>query len=141
MKFLVLFLSFFLAKSCNKELKQEMKLTTLEYSAVSRGYYLNITVADEKLSMTKKRGELPKEYTLTDKDWKELAELYKFVKLEEIPNYKAPSEKRFYDGAAIGTFRVTYDGKTYESQGFDHGNPPVEIAGIVNKLVSFSEPK
>ena len=137
MKFLFVFLTFFLAKSCNNELNQEMKKATIEYQAVSRGYYLNIAVANEKLAITRKRDDLAKDYTLTDKDWKELADLYKFVKLEEIPTYKGPTEKRFYDGAAIATFRITYDGKTYESQGFDHGNPPIEIAGIVNKLVSF----
>lgn len=141
MKFLIVFLSLFLAKGCDKELSQEMKAAQIEYSAVSRGYYLNISVADEKMNITRKRDDLGKNYNLTEKDWKELADLYKFVKLKDIPRYKAPSEKRFYDGAAIATFRVTYDGQTYESQGFDHGNPPAEIAGIVNKLVSFAEPQ
>ncbi len=140
MRFVLLFLSFFLAKSCDKELNQEMKKATIEYEAVSRGYYLNIVVHDENLSIIRKRGELAKNYQLTKRDWNELANLYKFVKPEEISNYKPPTEKRFYDGAAIGLLKIVYEGKSYETQGFDHGTPPAEIEKLVNKIVSFATP-
>lgn len=136
----MIFLSIFLSKSCNKELNDEMKNTTIEYQALSRGYYLNITIHDEDLSITDKQNGQPRDYKLSKKDWKELADLYKVIDLKKLSEYKAPTEKRFYDGAAIANLRIIYDGKTYETQAFDHETPPVEIEKFVNKIVSFAKP-
>ena len=137
--FAMVFLTLVLAKGCDRQLSDEMKKATIEYQATSRGYYLNINIQDEKLTMTRKRDGETKEYTLTNQDWKELANLYKTVDLDKLSEYKDPTQKRFYDGAAIANLRVVYEGKTYETKGFDHGNPPVEIAAFVNKIVSFSD--
>lgn len=138
--FTMIFLSFFLSKSCDTQLNNEMKNTSIEYQALSRGYFLNIIIQDEKLSIIDKRDGKPRDYNMTKKDWKELTDLYKAVQIEKIATYKAPTEKRFYDGAAIGTLRITYEGKLYETQAFDHGNPPLEIEKFVNKIVSFATP-
>lgn len=138
--FTMIFLSFFLSKSCDTQLNNEMKNTSIEYQALSRGYFLNIIIKDEKLSIIDKRDGKPRDYNMTKKDWKELRDLYKVVQIEKIPTFKAPTEKRFYDGAAIGTLRITYEGKLYETQAFDHGNPPLEIEKFVNKIVSFATP-
>ena len=138
--FTMIFLSFFLSKSCDTQLNYEMKNTSIEYQALSRGYFLNIIIKDEKLSIIDKRDGKPRDYNMTKKDWKELTDLYKAVQIEKIPTFKAPTEKRFYDGAAIGTLRITYEGKLYETQAFDHGNPPLEIEKFVNKIVSFATP-
>lgn len=137
--FAMVFLTLFLAKGCDAELRKEMKKSTIEYQATSRGFYLNINIQDEKLTMTRKRDGETKEYTLTNQDWKDLANLYKKVELDKLSSYKDPTQKRFYDGAAIANLRVVYEGKTYQTIGFDHGNPPIEIEEFVNKIVSFSE--
>lgn len=140
MKIVTMFLlMLFLAKGCDKELSKEMKNSTIEYQAVSRGFYLNINIQDEKLTMTRERDGETKEYKLTSEDWKDLANLYKKVEIEKIATYKDPTQKRFYDGAAIANLRIVYEGKAYETVGFDHGNPPVEIQEFVNKIVSFSD--
>lgn len=137
--FTMVVLIFFLAKGCDKDLSKEMRDSTIEYQAVSRGFYLNINIQDEKLTMTKARDGETKEYQLTNKDWKDLANLYKKVEIAKLPDYKDPTQKRFYDGAAIANLRIVYEGQTYETKGFDHGNPPIEIQEFVNKIVSFSE--
>ena len=136
----MIFLSIFLSKSCNKELNNEMKKTTIEYQALSRGYFLNITIHDEDLSIIDKQDGKPRDYKLSKSDWKELADLYKVIHLKKLSEYKAPTEKRFFDGAAIANLRIIYDGKTYETQAFDHGTPPVEIEKFVNKIVSIAKP-
>lgn len=137
--FAMVFLTLFLAKGCDAELKKEMKKANIEYQATSRGFYLNINIQDEKLFMTRQRDGETKEYTLTNQDWKDLANLYKNIDLNKLSTYKDPTQKRFYDGAAIANLIVVYEGKTYQTIGFDHGNPPVEIAEFVNKIVSLSE--
>ena len=135
----MIFLTLFLAKGCDRQLSDEMKKSTIEYQAISRGFYLNINIQDERLKMTRQRDGETKEYELSNQDWIDLANLYKKIQLEKLPTYKDPTQKRFYDGAAIANLRVIYEGKTYETIGFDHGNPPVEIAEFVNKIVSFSD--
>lgn len=134
----MVFLTLVLAKGCDRELNDEMKKSTVEYQATSRGFYLNINIQDEKLFITRKRDGETKEYNLSSQDWKELAELYKKVDIKKLSEYKDPTQKRFYDGAAIASLRIVYEGKTYETKGFDHGNPPLEIEEFVNKIVSFS---
>ena len=135
----LIFLSIFLSRSCNKELNDEMKNTTIEYQALSRGYFLNISIHDEELSIIDKQGGKSSDYKLSKSDWKELANLYKVINLKKLSDYKAPTEKRFYDGAAIANLRIIYDGKIYETQAFDHGTPPIEIEKFVNKIVSFEK--
>ncbi|MDK2771345.1 MAG: hypothetical protein KYX68_03820, partial [Flavobacterium sp.] len=63
------------------------------------------------------------------------------VDKEGLQNLKAPTEKRFYDGAAIAHFRVIEGDKTYESCAFDGGFPPAEIKEIVDKIIEVSEKK
>lgn len=133
----LIFLTLFLAKGCDKELQKEMETSTIEYMANTRGFYLNITIQDEKLFVIKQRDGKPKEFELSNADWKEIANLYQKIKIKEIPDYKAPTEKRFYDGAAIATLRIVQNGETFQSQAFDHGTPPVEIEAFVNKIVAL----
>ena len=83
--------------------------------------------------------DLIKVNPIKSNDLKDLSNLYQKVTLNDLNYYKAPTEKRFYDGAAIANLSVNYQGQVYNSQGFDHGNPPVEIADFINKIVSFTE--
>ena len=96
-------------------------------------------VENQKVFVSKNREEKPVEIKISDADWKVLTTEFEKLNLEAIPNLKAPTEKRFYDGAAIANFRITYKGKTYETKGFDHGFPPLEIKKIVVRLVSFTQ--
>lgn len=132
-------LSVFLLSSCGPKMTQEVKESTITYQALSRGFYLNVEIKGDKMTIIRERQSLGKDYVLSNADFKEVSRLYQKVTLKELENYKAPTEKRFYDGAAIGNLTVNYQGKIYSSQGFDHGNPPVEIAEFINKIVSFTE--
>ena len=135
----IMIFSLFVAKGCDPKMNEEMKKTQIEYTALSRGKYLNINIKDETLSITTNRDENAKVYEMKADDWKALAKLYTAIDLKKLSSYKAPTQKRFYDGAAIANLRIIYEGKTYESDSFDHGTPPVEIAAFVNKIVSFSK--
>ena len=68
-------------------------------------------------------------------------ELFKLVKLDSLATFKDPTQKRFYDGAAIANLKVSYKEKEYQTLDFDHGVPPVEIEKIVNKIVLLGNPK
>jgi hypothetical protein len=121
------------ANSC-----EDMKDTVIEYSAMSRGYYLMIVVKDENVSVSQQRKGEAKVTKLSQDELKTIADMVKDIDLEGIPDLKAPTEKRFYDGAAIANLKITRNGEVYESQAFDHGQPPAAIKKLVDKLMTFA---
>lgn len=137
----LIFLSIFLGKSCSNEAQNDMANASLEYVATTRGFYQKIVIANQKAFITNDRSgkEAPNEVAISDKDWKELVSYFEKINLEEIPNLKDPTQKRFYDGAAIANLEVTYKGKKYKTTEFDHEFPPAAIEKLVNKMVSFAK--
>jgi len=137
----LLFLTIFLGKGCGSEQKQEIETAVIEYTANTRGFYFQIVIQNQtvKISKDRKGADNPQPVKISDADWKELVADFQSVNLDGIADLKSPTQKRFYDGAAIANLKITYKGKTYESQAFDHGTPPAEIAKLVNKVVSFKK--
>jgi hypothetical protein len=135
----LLFLTLFLGKSCQSQTNVDMETAKLEYTANSRGLYNNTVVENKTVLITNTRGGKPVSNSLTDAQWNTLINEFQKVNLEEIPSLKAPTQKRFHDGAAMANLKVTYKGKTYESQTFDNGYPPEKIKNLVNTILSFSK--
>ncbi len=135
----ILLLTFFITSSCSSQKKADMKSTQIEYSAVSRGLYKKILVQNKTVSVTNGRGTEAVESKIDIAKWNTIVAEFGKINLDNIPNLKAPTEKRFYDGAAIGNLKVTTNGKTYETKGFDNGFPPKEIEKLVNLLVDFTK--
>lgn len=137
----LLFLTLFLGKGCSNEAKQDIASATIEYVANTRGFYQKIIIEKQMVTITEDRtGKEKVEPTkISDADWKELIDLFQEVSLDEIKDLKSPTEKRFYDGAAIANLKITYQGTTYTAASFDHGFPPFEIKRLVNKINSFSK--
>lgn len=125
--------------NCATKSTQKMEESTITYEALSRGFFMKAEVKGNKILVYKDRSSAAKECVLSDLDLKELDKLYQKVNLKEIESYKGPTEKRFYDGAAIATLNINYQGQNYKTVDFDHGNPPVELADFINKIVSFTE--
>lgn len=141
--FSLFFLTFFLAKSCNSEQKQDIETAVIEYTANTRGFFQKIVVQNQKFGISKDRSnENPAvDQKISNADWKKIIEAFQEVDLEGLPNYKGPTEKRFYDGAAIANVKITYQGRSYNSQSFDHNNPPVEIEKLVNRINLLALPQ
>ena len=139
--FTVLLLSVFLSKSCSSQPKNDLKTAILEYTANTRGFYQKISVKDQMVSVSKDRIGMdePVATKISDTDWKELVGYFETVNLDGLYSLKAPTEKRFHDGAAIANLKVIYKDKTYETNAFDHGYPPAEIKKIVDKINSFAK--
>ena len=134
MKLLSLFfLTIFLGKGCDAQKQQDLQTTVIEYVANTRGFYKKITVQNQMVLVSKDRkgNDKPVQIKISYSDWKKLIADFQEINLDEVPNLKAPSEKRFYDGAAIANLKIIHKDKTYESTNFDHGNPPAEIKKLV----------
>nr|WP_315213001.1 hypothetical protein [uncultured Flavobacterium sp.] len=136
---IALFLSLFMISSCACQKNTDMKTAVIEYEAQTRGMYQKVLVENQTVFVAKNRDEKPVEVKISDEDWIVLTTEFEKLDLEAIPNLEAPTEKRFYDGAAIANLKITYKGKTYETKAFDHGFPPSGIKKIVTKLVSFTQ--
>nr|WP_294782003.1 hypothetical protein [uncultured Flavobacterium sp.] len=135
----LLLLTLFIASGCCSQKKTDMTSTQIEYSAQSRGYYKSIVVENKSVSVTKERNEQAVKSTIDEAKWAKIADAVSKVNLEGLSALKAPTDKRTYDGAAIGNLKIVKDGKTYETPGFDNGFPPKEIEKLVNLLVDFSK--
>jgi hypothetical protein len=139
--FTILLLSVLLGKSCSSQTKNDLKTAILEYTANTRGFYQKISVKDQMLTVSKDRSgkDEPVATKISDADWKELVGYFETINLDGLSSLKAPTEKRFYDGAAIANLKVIYKDKSYETNAFDHGYPPAEIKKIVDKINSFAK--
>ena len=135
----LLFLTLILGKNCQSQNNMDVSEAKIEYTANSRGVYNNTVIENKTVSITKTREGKPVSNSLTDAELNALISEFQKVDLEEIPNLKAPTEKRFHDGAAMANLKITYKGKTYESQTFDNGYPPEKIKNLVNTILSFSK--
>jgi PBP1b-binding outer membrane lipoprotein LpoB len=117
--------------------------TKVEYEAMSRGFFSKIVFENNQLTIASDRNN-PEKGTvvmLSKEDISAISNLVKAVNLVELPNLKAPSEARMYDGAPHANLTITSNGNVYSGAGFDGGNPPAAIEKLVTKLVSYSEQK
>lgn len=139
----LILLTFLMSKSCSQQAKNDLENSVVQYTANSRGFHLQILVVNQKATISQGRGtENPsQQIAISDADWKELVAEFQKINLEEIPNLKDPTQKRFYDGAAIAELKIRYQDKNYETVAFDHGFPPASIEKLVNKLVSLAKEK
>lgn len=134
-------LSIFLSKNCEGQTKNDLKTAVLEYTANTRGFYQKITIKDQMVRVSKDRSsnDKPVPVKISDTDWKELVSDFETIELESLASLKAPTEKRFYDGAAIADLKVSYKDKVHQTTSFDHGNPPEAIKKLISKINSFAK--
>jgi hypothetical protein len=136
-KSIVLLLSILVFAGCAGQKRSVQNETKMEYKAYSRGFYQEITIEKQLVFVAKSRGEKPVIFKIPIADWNNLNSAIQELDLDSLSQLKAPTEKRLFDGAAIANLKITKQGKTFESQSFDHGYPPVEIEKVVNKILSF----
>ncbi|WP_345191515.1 META domain-containing protein [Algibacter agarivorans] len=111
----------------------------IEYSVSSRGFYKQITINKKSITILEQRAGTPEAKGLGEQNWKTLIKAISSINIKTIPKLEAPSKAFQYDGAAIARLKITDNGKTYQTQPFDHGNPPKEIANLVKEILSISE--
>ena len=128
-----------IGSGCSSHKIAVMTSTEIEYSAVSRGLYKTVVVKNQTVSITNTRGGEAVESKIDTAKWNKIISEFEKINLDSIPNLKAPTEKRFYDGAAIGNLKITQNQKIYETKGFDNGFPPKEIEKLVNLLTDFTK--
>ncbi|WMI66451.1 hypothetical protein RBH94_04645 [Aestuariibaculum sp. YM273] len=112
---------------------------SIEYSATSRGSYKHIIVNKKQIAFQKSRSSKTLIKPCSEENWYTIYDILKTIDISNIPNLKAPSDKRMFDAAAIAKLKITYQDSIYQSQPFDHGNPPEEIDQLVKEILSLTE--
>ncbi len=130
----ICFLALVTTKTCSQE-----GVSKIEYQATSRGFYYKVVVNANNVTVTPKRESNSITKKCKAKSWKKLETIVNEIKLKEIKNLKAPSEKSHYDGAASAHITIVKNGNTYISNNFDHGNPPEVLQPLVNQILSLAE--
>lgn len=138
----------FVLGSCNSQknavgTNDKMKDIEIQYEANTRGFYQKVVLKNATISSTNDRDgkENPIVQKVSDADWNALIQELNKVDLENLSTLKAPTEKRFYDGAAIANLKIIYSGKTYQSSDFDHGFPPMQIKRVVEMVNLLFKPE
>lgn len=127
--------------TANKVLPNQQSTGRWEYEANTRGFFQHITVENRRVVISSDRNDPSNGETLriSEEDWNQLTGLFQKTDLEALETYKDPTQKRFYDGAAIAHLKVTLGGKSYQTKDFDHGYPPKEIEALVNKIAAYGK--
>lgn len=123
------------------EAHQKNQVYTINYTAMSRGFFNEIVVNDSTVKTQKSRTEQFLEKTLSNDDKMNLHQLIKKINLNSLSELKAPTQKRLFDGAAHAVLTITIDDKTYKTESFDHGYPPEEIKPLCEAIIKLSEQK
>lgn len=130
-----------LASIDNKETIMQVNqvLPLIEYESNSRGFFKKITIDNGRIYVQTARDAKPAFWELKSVDASAIEDAYKTVDIAKLSSLKAPTERRFYDGAPITYLTVTKGTEVYKSPEFDGGFPPKEIENLVNTLLLIVE--
>ena len=115
----------------------------IAYEANTRGFYQKILIQNQQvfISTDREGTVVPVSKEISDADWKAITGFLAEIDLETLPHLKAPTEKRFYDGAAIAHLEIRHKEKEYHTSNFGHGFPPESLKKLVAQIVSLTVEK
>ncbi len=134
---LSIFFSVLLSNGCSQN--EKLEEITLKYEAISRGFFLNISIEKNKFLVQKNSNEKAVELKISDSNWQELAKLYAKIDFEKYNELEGPTQERHFDGKAHANLTIEKEGVTYATKGFDHTIPPLEIKKFVNLILKLSK--
>lgn len=132
-----------ITRDCNntsKSSKTQENGLTITYEASSRGSFEEISVSKDSFSISHDRYRKDITFYKTPSSkWNECLELLNKIEIDKLPNLKAPTSMRQYDGAAHAYLTIKNNKEEIKSSTFDHGFPPDEIKMLVEKLLSLKK--
>jgi len=120
-----------------KKVQEKIMIT---YETTTRGFFEIIWVSKGSISFSKDRSLKEREtYDCPEKEWQEILGMIQNIDIKTLSELKAPSKKYQSDIAAMATLKIESEGEDFKTTIFDHGNPPKEIEGLVNKVLSMKK--
>ena len=116
------------------------KQIEIQYETLSRGFFENILISEAGVRLRIDRNNaLQTLYKISKKDWQTCLDLLGELNIEDLPTLKAPTSKRFYDGAAYAILSIEIDGHKMTTPSFDHGYPPDEIKDLTAHVLELKK--
>jgi len=141
MKTIMLFFVVCMANSiCSSKYQNQDLEFMVIYKAQTRGSNLEYTIDDTSIKALSNGydGKNGKAALLAD-DKKEIQAFIDTLALENINSLIPPSQNSAVDRALIAQIQITKNGERYESVDFDHGNPPVALKPLIDKILALIE--
>ena len=107
------------------------------YNAITRGRLENITIKGSSLQY--KTNQKSIFINLTKEQQEKVNIEISKINLNEINNLKAPTDKRFYDGAMHTSILIKSNSTEYTSSTFDDTNPPIELKALCQLLLNLAQ--
>lgn len=123
---------FFLAVLSGCKAQTNTNNMIITYEAKTRGSSIQLNASSDGILY--KDNETSKEIKPTAEFWDEINILVKEMKLSKLSSFVPPKDDRFVDAALHATLNISVGNKIYQSQTFDHGNPPKELKPLLDKL-------
>jgi hypothetical protein len=126
-----------ITETVSKTNQEDVMIT---YQAFSRASFEKISITKQSVIITydKNLKDL-KTYKCPEKEWNELIALLNAIDTKSLPDLKAPTDKRLFDGAAHASLILLQNENEITCGTFDHGFPPKDIEALVNKVLSIKE--
>lgn len=121
--------------SCKAQNQNESYHFEVIYKAQTRGSFVRIEFKDNTIFYKSTTNEISRK--LNHKETSEVNKIITKINLSKIENLKAPTNKRFTDGALIANFTIKRNGVIYKSSDFDHENPPNKLKDLYKLLKEF----
>lgn len=118
--------------------QQELNNSSIIYTATSRGFYQEITINKNSVSIKKEIKSEAETKPVSNEQWKKILSTLKTLNLNEINTYEAPSQDRFSDRAAEAVLKVKTDKNEYKSKSFDYGKPPEKLKELIDIILETS---
>ncbi|MFY7909970.1 MAG: hypothetical protein ACOVO2_10480 [Emticicia sp.] len=107
-------------------------IVSIKLTEATRGVHKEIFISEKSYlisdnSQTKKKSVSPEV-------WQKINEVCKRIDLENLSKYQSSTRKRANDAALQATLEVKTKTKTFQSDIFDHDNPPKEFSELIKEL-------
>jgi len=107
------------------------------YNAITRGRSENITLRGSTLQYKTTKESIF--INLTKEQLEKVNTEVSKINLNEINTLKAPTNKRFYDGAMHTSILIKSNSMEYTSATFDDTNPPAELKALCDLLLNLAK--
>ncbi len=122
----------------NTKVQEIISKISIEKTTLGSNSLFEIDKKEIKTSSTLRNGaEDVTNKSTKPEQWNEVNRLVSGIDLNEMSNWEAPTQERFYDGAKATVITIESNGKEYVSQSFDEGKPPAQLQKLYDYLESL----
>lgn len=107
-------------------------VVSIKLTEATRGVHKEIFITEKKCEITD--NSQTKKKVISAQTWQRVSTICEKIALENLSKYESSSRKRANDAALQATLEIATKNKMYQSNIFDHDNPPKELSDLIKEL-------